>query len=82
MDVNSIVTLIGSLGFPIVGLIYLAGYVKTLIATFMQEQKEMREQQKAEALSHKEEVMAIANELHSLSKNIQQLIDNFFSREE
>lgn len=82
MDVNSIVTLVGSLGFPIVCLIYLAGYVKTLISSFMLEQKEMREQQKAEALSHKEEVMTIANELHSLSKNIQQLIDNFFSREE
>lgn len=68
MDTNSLITIVGSLGFPIVFCIYLANYVKVLIKEFKQEIKEI-------TALHKEESKEMATEIRNLRVAFQEFCE-------
>lgn len=48
MEINSIVTIISSLGFPIVACIACGFFIKYMFETFLKQMQDMREEHKAE----------------------------------
>ena len=68
MDLNLIMTLIGSLGFPIVACIGLGWYVKYMTDTKRSDMTEMRKE-------HKEEMTKMTEAVNNNTIVIQKLID-------
>lgn len=68
MDLNIIMTLVGSLGFPIVACIGLGWYVKYMTDTNRSDMTEMRKE-------HKEEMTKMTEALNNNTLVIQKLID-------
>ena len=68
MDLNLIMTLIGSLGFPIVACIGLGWYVKYMTDTNRSDMTEMRKE-------HKEEMTKMTEAVNNNTIVIQKLID-------
>lgn len=68
MDLNLIMTLVGSLGFPIVACIGLGWYVKYMTDTNRSDMTEMRKE-------HKEEMNKMTEAVNNNTIVIQKLID-------
>lgn len=68
MDLNIIMTLVGSLGFPIVACIGLGWYVKYMTDTNRSDMTELRKE-------HKEEMTKMTEALNNNTLVIQKLID-------
>ena len=68
MDLNVIMTLVGSLGFPIVACIGLGWYVKYMTDTNRSDMTEMRKE-------HKEEMTKMTEAVNNNTIVIQKLID-------
>lgn len=68
MDLNLIMTLVGSLGFPIVACIGLGWYVKYMTDTNRSDMTEMRKE-------HKEEMTKMTEAVNNNTIVIQKLID-------
>ena len=68
MDLNLIMTLVGSLGFPIVACIGLGWYVKYMTDTNRSDMTELRKE-------HKEEMTKMTEALNNNTLVIQKLID-------
>lgn len=68
MDLNVIMTLIGSLGFPIVACIGLGWYVKYMTDTNRSDMTELRKE-------HKDEMTKMTEALNNNTLVIQKLID-------
>ena len=68
MDTNAIVTLIGSLGFPIVACLGMAWYVKYQMDNYSKQVKELREE-------HNKEIDKVTEALNNNTLAIQRLCD-------
>lgn len=68
MDPNAMITLVGSLGFPIVACLGLGWYVKYQTDTYKNEVKDMR-------LEHKEEISKVTEALNNNTLALQKLVD-------
>lgn len=68
MDANSVVTLIGSLGFPIVACLGMAWYVKYQMDAYSKQVKEIREE-------HNKEIEKVTEALNNNTLAIQRLCD-------
>lgn len=68
MDTNAIVTLIGSLGFPIVACLGMAWYVKYQMDNYSKQIKELREE-------HNKEIDKVTEALNNNTLAIQKLCD-------
>lgn len=66
MDVSTIVSLISSLGFPIVACIYMAGYTRKQIDVYRQDIKELQAE-------HKEEIGRVTEALDNNTKALIEL---------
>lgn len=69
MDANGIVTMIGSLGFPVVACIAMGWYVKYQTDQNNREVKELREE-------HREEINRVTEALNNNTLAIQKLADH------
>ena len=69
MDANMIVTLVGSLGFPIVACIAMAVFFARINDNYRLDIKELQS-------THKEEVKAMTEAINNNTLVIQRLIDN------
>ena len=74
MDLNIIMTLVGSLGFPIVACIGLGWYVKYMTDTNRSDMTELRKE-------HKEEMTKMTEALNNNTLVIQNLIDKLDKEE-
>lgn len=74
MDTNSIITMIGSLGFPIVVCFYLGNYVKQLITKFQEQITQITE-------LHKQETKEMANEIRNLRIAFQEFCESKSNKE-
>lgn len=74
MDLNIIMTLVGSLGFPIVACIGLGWYVKYMTDTNRSDMTELRKE-------HKEEMTKMTEALNNNTLVIQKLIDKLDKEE-
>lgn len=68
MDTNAIVTLIGSLGFPIVACLGMAWYVKYQMDNYSKQVKELRDE-------HNKEIDKVTEALNNNTLAIQRLCD-------
>lgn len=68
MDGNSIVTLIGSLGFPIVACIGMGWYVKYQMDAYSKQVKEIREE-------HNKQIESVTQALNNNTLALQKLCD-------
>lgn len=68
MDPSSIVSLVGSLGFPIVACIYMAHYVNKQIDSYRQDLKEIQTE-------HKEEIGKVTEALNNNTRAVIELSD-------
>ena len=68
MDANSVVTLISSLGFPIVACLGMAWYVKYQMDVYSKQVKEIREE-------HNKEIEKVTEALNNNTLAIQRLCD-------
>ena len=69
MDVNTLITLIGSVGFPIVACIAMAVFFAKVNDNYRNDIKEIQ-------ATHKEEVKAMTDAINNNTLVIQRLIDN------
>ncbi len=74
MDLNVIMTLVGSLGFPIVACIGLGWYVKYMTDTNRSDMTELRKE-------HKDEMTKMTEALNNNTLVIQKLIDKLDKEE-
>jgi hypothetical protein len=74
MDLNIIMTLVGSLGFPIVACIGLGWYVKYMTDTNRSDMTELRKE-------HKDEMTKMTEALNNNTLVIQKLIDKLDKEE-
>lgn len=68
MEVNSIVTIISSLGFPIVACIACGFFIKYMFETFLKQIQDMREE-------HRTEVDKMTKAINNNTAVIQRLLD-------
>ena len=68
MEINSIVTIISSLGFPIVACIACGFFIKYMFETFLKQIQDMREE-------HRSEVDKMTKAINNNTAVIQKLID-------
>ena len=68
MEVNSIVTIISSLGFPIVACIACGFFIKYMFETFLKQIQDMREE-------HRSEVDKMTKAINNNTAVIQRLLD-------
>lgn len=68
MEINSIVTIISSLGFPIVACIACGFFIKYMFETFLKQIQDMREE-------HKEEVEKMTKAINNNTTVIQRLLE-------
>lgn len=69
MDANTLITLIGSVGFPIVACVAMAVFFAKVNDNYRNDIKEIQ-------ATHKEEVKAMTDAINNNTLVIQQLIDN------
>lgn len=68
MEINSIVTIISSLGFPIVACIACGFFIKYMFETFLKQIQDMREE-------HRSEVDKMTKAINNNTAVIQRLLD-------
>ena len=66
MDVSAIVSIIGSLGFPVVACIYMARYVNKQIDLYRQDIKDLQDE-------HREEIGKVTEALNNNTKAVIEL---------
>lgn len=82
MDWNSLMQVVGTLGFPIVMCIALCYYIKSMTDKFQQQIDKISEQRLAEQREHKEEILKVTDIINNNTNAINLLTERLDSRKE
>ena len=82
MDWNSLMQVVGTLGFPIVMCIALCYYIKSMTDKFQQQIDKITEQRLEEQKEHKEEILKVTDIINNNTLAIQELSDRLSLRKE
>lgn len=82
MDWNSLMQVVGTLGFPIVMCVVLCYYIKLMTDKFQQQIEKISEQRLEEQKEHKEEIIKVTEIINNNTLAIQELSDRLSLRKE
>lgn len=82
MDWNSLMQVVGTLGFPIVMCVVLCYYIKLMTDKFQQQIEKISEQRLEEQKEHKEEILKLSEIINNNTLAIQELSDRLSLRKE